>query len=193
MEVFVFEWWWRSYQSPAHKGLRILRFFMVPWKDKPEPTIKCCMGGQIDVVQKFIRIQNLGQNWWWADVIRGKYFPRIFHIAALKQSPRVAVKMKRRTRKIHWTDHLHVDFQRHHMEISRPQKKCESSVQLVSLCAKKFSSGQWSFLGPKCDPSQTVERGSTVREIWHRCVSPGLMERAPLAGGTCGATVRFFF
>ena len=27
-------------------------------------------------------------------------------------------------------------------------KECESSAQLVSLCAKRFSPGQWSFLGP---------------------------------------------
>ena len=32
------------------------------WKDEREPTIKLCMGRQIDVVQKFIRIQNFGQN-----------------------------------------------------------------------------------------------------------------------------------
>ena len=43
----------------------------------------------------------------------------------------------------------------------------------------------------KCDNPQTVERGSTVRALWHWCVSPGLTE-LPLAGGTAGAT-RFFF
>ena len=29
MEVFVFDWWWTSHQSPAHKSLRILRFCIV--------------------------------------------------------------------------------------------------------------------------------------------------------------------
>ena len=28
------------------------------------------------------------------------------------------------------------------------EKECESSAQLVSLYAKRFSPGQWSFLGP---------------------------------------------
>ena len=28
------------------------------------------------------------------------------------------------------------------------KKECESSAQLVSLYAKRFSAGQWSFLGP---------------------------------------------
>ena len=39
-----------------------LRFCIVSWKDEREPTIKLCMGREIDVVQKFIRIQNFGHN-----------------------------------------------------------------------------------------------------------------------------------
>ena len=31
MEIYVFHWWWKSYQSLAHKGLRILRFCIVSW------------------------------------------------------------------------------------------------------------------------------------------------------------------
>ena len=37
MEVFVFDWWRTSHQSPAHKSLRILRFCIVPWKDERNP------------------------------------------------------------------------------------------------------------------------------------------------------------
>ena len=51
-----------SHQSLAHKGLRILRFSIVPWKNEREPTIKYCVGRPIDVVQKFTRKQNFGQN-----------------------------------------------------------------------------------------------------------------------------------
>ena len=100
MEVFIFGWWWRSHPSPAHKGLRIFRFCMMPWKDEREPTIKYCMGRQTDVVQKFITIQSLGhttQSWWWADGIRVEYLSRIHHIAALQQSPRVIVKIERKS------------------------------------------------------------------------------------------------
>ena len=39
-----------------------VRFCIVPWKDEREPTVKLCMGRQIDVVQKFTRIQSFGQN-----------------------------------------------------------------------------------------------------------------------------------
>ena len=53
METFVFDWWWRSYQFLAREGLRIFRFCVMPWKDEPEPTIKYCLGRQVDVVQEF--------------------------------------------------------------------------------------------------------------------------------------------
>ena len=100
MEVFVFDWGWTSHQSSVHKSLRILRFCIVSWKDEREPWIKYCMGWQIDVVQKFTRVQSFGQNWWWANGIRAEHLPRIHHIAVLPQSPRVTVKIERNTRTI---------------------------------------------------------------------------------------------
>ena len=45
-----------------------------------------------------------------------EYFPRIHHIGALPQSPRVTVKIERNMREIYWTDHLHVDVQRRNSE-----------------------------------------------------------------------------
>ena len=38
-----------------------------------------------------------------------EYLPKIHHIAALQQSPRVTVKIERNTREFYRTDHLHVD------------------------------------------------------------------------------------
>ena len=70
METFIFDWWWRSRHSLARKSVRIFRFCVMPWKDEREPTKKCCLGGQVDVVQKFITIQNFGHNWWWTNGIR---------------------------------------------------------------------------------------------------------------------------
>ena len=62
-------------------------------------------------------IELFGQNWWWANGIRVEHLPRIHHIAALPQSPRGSVKIERNTKEIYWTDHLHVDVQRHLMGI----------------------------------------------------------------------------
>ena len=44
--------------SHAKVYVRIFRFCVMPWKNAPEPTIKCCLGRQVDVVQEFITIQK---------------------------------------------------------------------------------------------------------------------------------------
>ena len=63
METFLFGQWWRSRQSLACKGLRIFKFCVMFCKGESEPTIKYCLGRQVDVVQKFITIQNFGHNY----------------------------------------------------------------------------------------------------------------------------------
>ena len=46
-----------------------------------------------------------------------EHLPRIQHVAAQPQSPRAFVEIECNTRKISWTDYLHVDVQRHLMGI----------------------------------------------------------------------------
>ena len=73
-----------------------------------------------------------------------EYLPRIHHIAALQQSSRAAVKIERRTRSFDKTEMFN--------DISwgskENERECELSAQLVSVHAKRFSPGKWSFLGP---------------------------------------------
>ena len=139
MDTFIFGWWW-SRQSLAREGLGIFGFCVMPWKVAPEPTIKYCLGRQVDVVQKFITIQSFGHIWWWANGIRVDKFPRIHHIAVRQQSPRVTVKIERNTRKIHWTNYLHVDVQRHLMGIKRQVTRMRINRPTRSdLCEKIFT------------------------------------------------------
>ena len=49
-------------ESLAREGLCIFGFCIMSWKDESEPNIKLCMGRQVDVVQKFIRIQSFGHH-----------------------------------------------------------------------------------------------------------------------------------
>ena len=168
METFFFDWWWRSHQSLARKGLRIFRFCAMPWKDEREPTIKYCLGGQIDVVQKFITIQNFGHNWWWANGIRVEYFHRIHHIAALQQSPRVPVKNERRARRICRTDHLQSMFSDISWGSEDNEQECELSAQLVSIYARRFSPGRWSFFGPGSEKKWYSTHGSRPQGGWDR-------------------------
>ena len=85
-----------------------------------------------------------------------EYLPRIHHIAALQQSPRVLVEYEHRE---HFTGRI--IFMSMFNDISwrseDNEKECESSAQLVSLSvrnaqhvslfAKIFGAGQWSFFG----------------------------------------------
>ena len=137
MEVFVSDWWWTSHQSLAHRGLRIFRFCIVSWKDKREPLIKYSMGRQIDVVQKFTGIQNLGENWWWANWIRVEHLPRIHHVAAQPQSSRVTVVIEWNTREFFRTDHTHVNVRRHPMVIKRQRERMRVKCSTrFSICEK---------------------------------------------------------
>ena len=74
METYMFDWWRWSRQPLARKSLRIFRFCVMLWKDEREPTIKYCLGRQVDLVQKFITIQSFGHSWSWANGIRVEYF-----------------------------------------------------------------------------------------------------------------------
>ena len=100
MEKIMFDRWWRSHQSSAHKDLRTFRFCIVSGKDERESSIKHSMGRKIDMFQKFTEIQKLGLNWWWVNWIRVEYLPRIHLRAAQSQSSRDVVKIERNLREI---------------------------------------------------------------------------------------------
>ena len=48
--------------SLLHTKVYVFSDSSLSWKDEREPSIKCCMGRQIGVVQKFITIQSFGHN-----------------------------------------------------------------------------------------------------------------------------------
>ena len=48
------------------------------------------------------------------------------------------------------------------------EKECESSANLVSLYAKRFSAGQWSFLGPGLEKKWYSNHEYKPQEEWDR-------------------------
>ena len=68
-----------------------------------------------------------------------EYFPRIQHVAGQPQSPRVTFKIERNTREIYWTDHLHVDVQRHLMGDQRTTRKNASQMLNSFLSLRRES------------------------------------------------------
>ena len=150
MESLIFDWWWRSRQSLARKDLRIFRSCVMLWKDEREPTIKCCLGRQVDVVQKFITIQSFGHNWWWVNGFRVEYFPRI-HIAALLQSPRVQeflTKMSKQPEDFTGRIIFMSMFNDISWRSQDNEQECETNANFVSIHARRISPGRWSFIGP---------------------------------------------
>ena len=149
---------WSSRQSLTREGLFIFRFCVMSWKGELESNTKYCLGGQVDVVRKFIKIQNFGHHWW-ANGIRVEYFPRIHHIAAMLQSPRLHVKNEHTIRRFQWTNYLMSMFNVISWGPKEHKQECESSAQLVSIFAKTSSPGRWSFfgLGPEKKWFSTLE------------------------------------
>ena len=70
-----------------------------------------------------------------------EYLPRIHHIAALQQSPRVYVKN---------------------------EQECELNANLVSIYARRFSPGRWSFLGPGSEKKWYSTHDSKPQGEWDR-------------------------
>ena len=101
------------------------------------------MGRKIRMVQIISGLQTLLQNRRWANGIRVAYFPRIQYVAAQSRSQKFTVEIKWDTREFHRKNYFHVDVQRHLL----CEKECESNGRLVSLYAKRFGTGQLSFLG----------------------------------------------
>ena len=147
METLIFGQWWRNHQSLACKGLCIFGFCVMSWKSESEPNIKYCLGRKVELVQRFATVQNSGHNWRRADGIRVEYFPRIHHIAAHHQSPRVHDQNERPIT-IQRTNYLHVDIQWHHMVIWRQWTGMHCKRHTCDFICKKISTRTRSFLGP---------------------------------------------
>ena len=100
------------------------------------------------------------------DMFIVEYLPRIHHIAALLQSPRVLDKNERTTRRFHWTSMFN--------DISwwskDNEKECEFSPKHVSIYAKRFSPGRWSFFGfgwqKKCILLTNTNHKENGTELW---------------------------
>ena len=133
MEVFVFDWWWRSHQSSAHKGLRILRFCIVSWKDERDLPIKHCMGRQIGMVQKFTEYRALDTVDGWPIEFEWNIFPGFTTLQLSHKVQELLLRLGETPENFYRTDHLHVDVQRHLMGIKGQQERMRVK------CSTRFS------------------------------------------------------
>ena len=146
MEIIISGQWWRSHQSLACKGLCILRFCVMSWKDESEPNIKYCLGTTVGLVQRFITIQNFGHNWRRTDGIQVECVPGF---TALQLVQEVQQFMNKKGEPEHFQGRI--IFMSMFNDIiwwtKDNERECIANVTLVTLFAKRFPAGRWSFLG----------------------------------------------
>ena len=122
------------------------RYSLMLWKDERAPTIKHCMGRQIEVVQMFTRIQNFGQNWCEPMELEWNIFPGFTTLHLSHKVQNLLLRMSVTPEKLMGR----IIFMSMFNDISwgsRDNKKeCESNAKLVSLLERRFGAGQWSCL-----------------------------------------------
>ena len=175
METLIIGQWWGGHQSRACKGLRFFffekkkKFCVLPWKDEREPTIKYCLWWKIELVQNFITIQSFGHKCWWADWIWVEYLPGFSTLQLCYKVQEFLSKMN-----VEPEDFTgRIIFMSMFNDISWVSKEnkqeCELSAQLVSIYAKRFSPGRWSFFGPGSEKKcYSTHESKTTRRMWDR-------------------------
>ena len=144
MEVFIFGWWWRSHQSLAHKGLRILRFGVMSWKGERKPKSQT-VHGKTDWSKWFkssreYRALEMEFEW--------NIFPGFTTLELCTEVQELLWRLSVTPEKFTGRIILVSMFNDISWWSKDNKKERESSVQLVSLYAKRFGAGQRSFLGP---------------------------------------------
>ena len=77
-----------------------------------------------------------------------EHLPRNQYFAAQRKSQKFTVLIRRSTRKFHRKNSIHVDLPRYLVERKTMKKNVWHTAKVVSLYARKFCTGQWSFIGP---------------------------------------------
>ena len=88
------------------------------------------------------------------------------------------VQIVRNTRKIHRKNSIYVDVQRHFLWKKDNQEECLANARLVSLYARRFGIGQWSFIGPGSEQMWYCISEDSPQGVWDNMVERMLLEFA---------------
>ena len=113
-----------------------------------EPTIKYCLGRQVDVVQEFNTIQNFGHNWWWAMEVEWNIFLGFTTLQLCNKVQEFLSKMSEKPEEFTGRIIFVSMFNDISWRSQDNEQECNADADLVSIYAKRFSPGRWSFLGP---------------------------------------------
>ena len=148
MEVFVSGWWWTGHQSLAHRSTysQILYCVLERWTR----THNQIMHGKTDwrgskVHQNTELWTNLMVSQLNSSGISSEDSP---HCSTATKSKHLLLRLGETPENFTGRILFMSMFNDISWGSKDNMKECESCAQLVSLYAKRFSSGQWSFLGP---------------------------------------------
>ena len=136
------------------------------------------MGTKIGMVKIFFKIQKLRQNRRRANGIRVEYFPGFNTLQLSEDVKRLLLRL----------DETPENFTRRIIFMSMfndiscgsedNEKECLANVKLVSLYARKFGKGQWSFIGPGSEKKWYYISEDSPQGVWDKMAERMLVEFA---------------
>ena len=148
METFIFGWWWKSHQSLAHNGLRLFGFCFVPWKMNENPQSNIAWEDRLTWFKSSSEYRALDRIDGEPMEFEWNIFPRFTTLLLCHKVQELLSRLSVTPEKFTGR----IIFMSMFNKISWGSKdnkiECESNAQLVSLYAKGFGAGQWSFFGP---------------------------------------------
>ena len=180
METFIFDWCRRSRQSLARKGLRIFRFCVCFGKMSENPlsilvwwTSWC--GSKVHHNTEFCTQMMVSHG------IRVEYFPGFTTL-------QLCYKVQEFMSKWTYNQKISLDgLSSCRCSTKENKQECESSAHLVSIYAKRFSPGRWSFLGPGSEKKWYSTIGCKPQGEWDRVAELMMLKFGESMGQSCRA------
>ena len=145
MKVSVFVWWWTSHQSTAHKSLRIFRFCILSRNDEGARADTAC--------EEILAWFKSSPEYRTLDRIDGEpiefkwnIFTGFTTLQLSHEVQELLLRLGETPEKFTGRIIFMLMFNDISWRTKDNKKECKSNAQLVSLFARRFGAGQWSFL-----------------------------------------------
>ena len=179
MEISVINWWWKSHLSSTHKSLRLVRI------------LYCVLGRSIRIPEsneawkKRIEWITSSQSYRNFDGIKGEPTEFEWNIFPGFDTLQLCGKVKDLLSRLGETSEKFTGrslFMSMFNDISCGTKdneeECVANAEVVSVNAKKFGIGQWSFIGSGSEKKWYSMEGNCPQRIWDHIADKMLLEFA---------------
>ena len=147
MEAFIYGWWWKSHQSLAHKGLRILRLCICLGKMNENPQSNIAWEDRSTWFKSSPEYRAL-------DTIDGELMEFEWNVFPGFTTLQLCNKVHEFMSEMGDPSEFNgrIIFMSMFNDISwwseDNERECNANADLVYICKKRFPAGRWPFLGP---------------------------------------------